>query len=194
MNNPKSRQQWIYDLLLSEPNSQYVDVWAKYRQKWARGKTTFDKDWKAAQKRHHNYQQKLQKEKEALSIQEDLKPLKYGLKTKNDRLLLLQKQIDATEKELELGVFVEMKKDGDKTLKWERTLTPHEKALLRRTIHQLQSEISKIEGDYAPIKQDVTTQGESLNQSTVDLTKLDLETLKKIKESQKSVTNQKNDN
>lgn len=194
MINPKSRQEWIYETLLESPELTYTETFAKYSLKFAKSKKTFDKDWTIASNNFNAFQERLKREKDEARLRAERQFVLNGLKTKNERLLVLQKQIDATEKELELGVFVEMKKDGDKMLKWERPLTPHEKALLRRTIHQLQSEISKIEGDYAPIKQDVTTQGESLNQSTVDLTKLDLETLKKIKESQKSVANQKNDN
>jgi len=186
MNNPKTRQEWIHEELTKEPNTSYSEMFSKYSVEFSKSEKTFSKDWNAAKQRHQDYQRKLQKEKEALTIQEDLKPLKNGLKTKNDRLLLLQKQIDQTEKELDTGVFTEMKREGKKVLKYDRPLTPYEKAMMRRTIKHLQSEISKIEGDYAPIKQDHTTNGESLNQSNVDLSKVDLETLKKLRDSQKT--------
>lgn len=182
MNNPKTRQQWIYDLLKSEPDLLYGDVFTKYLQKFTKlSRQTFTKDWNIAKQRHQDYQQKLQKEKEAISIKEDLEPLKRGLKTKNDRLITLQKQIDATERELEIGTFTEIKRDGDKALKFERPLTPYEKAMMRRTIKHLQSEISKIEGDYAPTKVDHSTLGKSLNTSNVNWEDAPTELLEEIK-------------
>ncbi len=185
MNNPKARQEWIYNELTKEPNTTYSEMCSKYAVSCGKSPRTFDKDWSIANERFQEFQKKLQKEKDNARIKLERDFIKNGLKTKYERVLIIQEQIEATIQELKSGVFKEVKRDGEKAVTWERPLTPYEKAMMRRTVKQLQSEISKIEGDYAPIKQDHTTNGESLNQSTVDLSKLDLDTLKKIKDSQK---------
>jgi hypothetical protein len=59
-----------------------------------------------------------------------------GLKSKAERLLILQDQID--------GCLDDLNK---------KKVTVFEKVALRKAIKELQSEISKIEGDYAPTKQ-----------------------------------------
>jgi hypothetical protein len=65
-----------------------------YGQKWAKGKTTFDKDWNIANERYIEYQNKANKAKEEASIAKEVEAVKMGLKTKNERLLIYQSQVD----------------------------------------------------------------------------------------------------
>lgn len=73
---------------------------------------------------------------------------KNGIKSKTERLMILQEQIDACLTDLD-----------------KPKLDIYEKVALRKTIKELQGEISKIEGDYATEKIDVTTKGKSVNTS-----------------------------
>jgi hypothetical protein len=78
--------------------------------------------------------------------------VKQGLKSKNERVLLLQKQVDDIQSELDADTTFEYIVVQGRIQKVVRPLTPTEKAHLRRSIKYIQSEISKIEGDYAPKK------------------------------------------
>lgn len=154
MNNPKTRQQWIYDLLKSEPTLSFTDCFSKYWGKYSKTEVTFNKDWKIASNRHLEYQEQLNKERERVSIEMDLEPLKSGLKSKHERLLNLQKQVEDCQSDLDAGIKPDYVIIGGKVQKLTKELTPLDKAYIRKTIRDLQSEISKIEGDYAPAKQE----------------------------------------
>jgi sulfate adenylyltransferase subunit 1 (EFTu-like GTPase family) len=143
MNNPATRQAWILEQLTERPTLSYVEVLADYRQKWAKSKATFDKDWNKATEQHKQRQQAINKAKEEAIISEEVKAAKNGLKSKYDRLMILQGQVDATLTDLE-----------------DRDLSKGEKVLLRRVLRELQAEISRIQGDYAPSKLETTNKVE----------------------------------
>jgi len=139
MNNPKDRQQWIYDALVQAPNTNYVEMFAKYTLEFAKSSKTFDKDWLKANESLKQYQYEVNKAKLKVSITEEVKALKIGIKSKMDRLMILQTEVE------------------NSLIDLESASTISEKVMLRKTIKELQSEISKIEGDYAATKtEDVT--------------------------------------
>lgn len=172
-NKPQYRQEWILDLLKSEPKISHGEMFGKYSVKFGCSGKTFDKDWKKAKSEIETYQIKVQKEKEAVSIAVEKEAIKKGLKTKIDRLLLLQEQIMQIEGELDKGECEDFKMIGGKAVKIIRPLLPLEKSAMRRNIKELQAEISKIEGDYATAKQEV-----EIKESKIDYSKIDTETLK----------------
>lgn len=151
INNPKQRQEWIFELLKKEVIS-YVEMWAKYGQKWAKGKTTFDKDWNKANARSLQYQSKVNSAKETASIEIEVEALKQGLKTKIDRLLFYQNQIDIMEKqlfgEIKFMFIVGNKPVSSHNSKNEFILPLEKQNEIRKQIKDYQTEISKIEGDY----------------------------------------------
>ncbi|WP_311329857.1 hypothetical protein [Capnocytophaga sputigena] len=153
-NNPKNRQTWILDSLKSEPSLSYSDMYAKYSLKFAKSKKTFDKDWKQSQKQHQDYQKQAQQVKLEESLAAEKEAVKKGLKTKIDRITILQKQIDNILERLEKGTHPQEVRNHDgKIQRYERTLTPSEITAYNRTIRELQSEISKMEGDYINVNQ-----------------------------------------
>ncbi|WP_315507844.1 hypothetical protein [Capnocytophaga leadbetteri] len=153
-NNPKNRQTWILDSLKSEPSLSYSDMWGKYEVMWGKGQTTFDKDWKQAQKQHQEYQKQAQQVKLEQSLSVEKEAVKKGLKTKIDRITILQKQIDNILERLEKGTHPQEVRNHDgKIQRYERTLTPSEITAYNRTVRELQSEISKMEGDYINVNQ-----------------------------------------
>ena len=85
--------------------------------------------------------QKRQKHFDAVTATETIKAARNGLKSKLERVLLLQDQIDE--------LLLDLENSGNKV-----SIT--DKAYLRKTIKDIQAEISKIEGDYAPNKKEVS--------------------------------------
>lgn len=173
VNTPAYRQQWILEELKKSPLISYVDMWRKYGVKWRKSENTFKKDWNKAQEEHKAYQTKANAEKERVSLEMEGEAVKMGLKTKIGRVLILQKQIEEIQKELNAGECEDIKVIKGEPKKFKRPLLPLEKSAMRRNIKDLQAEISKIEGDYAPIKQDHTTQGEKIGRDIITFITID---------------------
>lgn len=119
--------------------------------------------------------------KTELGITQEKEAVRSGLKTKNDRLLILQKLVDEcleqlTTKQCNDTIIVD---GGVRNIK--RLMNQRELNDTRKTLKDLQQEISKIEGDYAPTRTDVTTKGEKIN-NNVDLSNVPTELLLKLDE------------
>lgn len=145
MNNPTGRKQWILDRLKEAPAMSYVEMYAIYSQEFAKSRKTFDKDWVSASEDHRTYQNLINSAKLDASISEEIEAVKQGLKTKNERLLIYQSQVDNMLLELETKQCY----DDEGNI---RAMTQRELNDTRKTLQVIQSEISKIEGDYAPTK------------------------------------------
>lgn len=83
------------------------------------------------------------------NIQASLNSSVMGIKTKNDRLLILQTEVDNCLNELSEDTEYDHIVISGKVQKVSRQMTVIERTKLRQTAKDLQSEISKIEGDYA---------------------------------------------
>lgn len=149
-NNPKERQQWILDTLKINPTLSYSECWGEYKVKWGKGQSTFDKDWNISSNTFKEYQIKLNNEKDKESIAKEIEVLKNGIKTKHERLMILQNEIDECIYQLDLGTskFRRFDPELEDYIIDEKPLSIFEKVALRRAIKELQSEISKIQGDY----------------------------------------------
>lgn len=153
-NNPKERQAWILDELKLNPTTTFGNCFSKYYEKFSKSEVTFSKDWNVASDVFKEYQIKAKKAKDDASIELEVDALKSGLKSKIERQMILQEQIDKSLAELENDDATDLKWDAENKI-WDkvvRPLTVREKAELRKVVKELQSEISKMEGDYAPIK------------------------------------------
>lgn len=117
------------------------------------------------------------KEVEQVNLQAATEAAKMGLKTKNDRVLILQTEVDNCLQELSANVEYDYPVIGGKVQKVSRPMTVFERAKLRQTVYHLQSEISKIEGDYAPDKKEITGKD---GQPLVPETKLTPEQLERL--------------
>lgn len=169
-NTPTNRQKWILEELKKNPLLSYGDMFAKYSPNFAKTKRTFDKDWKQAQEELQTYQNKVQTEKERVSIAAEVEAVKQGLKTKIERLLNYQNLVDDCLKDLAEGMTNDIMFKNGEPKQYRRKMTVTEHNQTRKTLKELQAEISKIEGDYAPVKQDHTTKGESLNRTITFIT------------------------
>lgn len=174
-NNPKNRQAWILEELKKNPLLSFGEIFTLYLQNFTKklSRQILSKDYNIALKQLEIYQKELQTEKERVSIEVEKEAVKQGLKTKIDRLFVLQEQVEQIQKELEANECEDIKIIKGEPKKFKRSLLPMEKASMRKTLKELQSEISKIEGDYAPIKQDHTTNGEAIGERTITFITID---------------------
>lgn len=103
---------------------------------------------------------------------------KTGLKSKTDRVLLLQKQVEDIQADLTDNKTVGYVIIGGVVQKVTKELAAREKAYMRKCMKEIQSEISRIEGDYAPNRHEHTgkdgkpIETENKLSSNVDYTKL----------------------
>lgn len=79
--------------------------------------------------------------------------LKSGLKSKIERQAKIQKQIEDLEYELSAGIMITHTFVEGQLIEGRRAMNGLERSQIHRTIKELHSELSKMGGDYAPIKQ-----------------------------------------
>lgn len=142
------------DFILTELRKGNVEpksIITQFCTKFHKTDRTFWNMWNIASEEYKTELEAIKKEKAELYQAETLEAFKTQIKSKIERLAIYQTQIDHIEKELETGKTKELLgyKDG-KAQVIERDLTVFEKNSLRKTLKELQAEISKIEGDYAP--------------------------------------------
>ena len=150
-----SKEAYI-DFILKEINIGNVDaekVCAVFCSKFHKSERTFYNFWKKAKQQHSQQRETINNARLEQSIETEKEAVKIGLKSKFERLLILQKEVDNCTLDLENGFTEELKSTGELLT---RPITIQEKTALRNTIKNLQSEISKIEGDYAPTKAENT--------------------------------------
>lgn len=139
---------------LRSGNAERGKVLAKLGKKWQMGDRTFDRYWKIANERYIIEANEVNIAAKSILVSKNVESTLNGLKTKSERVAILQTQIDNCIKELESGETTEtvtaayMGSIISEEVK--RKHTPNETQLIRRTLKDLQAEISKIEGDYAP--------------------------------------------
>jgi hypothetical protein len=133
---------------LEKGNVKYNDVVNVFLPKFSLTRPTFDKYWKLANEAYKVKRDVINEAKLSETIQIEKEVVKTIISNKLERLEIYHNQIVNCIKELNHG-FTEDMKGGEL---FSRPLTISEKALLRKTIKDLQSEISKIEGDYATSK------------------------------------------
>ena len=88
-NTPQYRQQWILEELKKSPLLSYGEMWGKYEVKWGKGKTTFDKDWKQAQKQLQEWQNSINAEVAKQVVSAEVEERKKDLFAKMDALKIL---------------------------------------------------------------------------------------------------------
>jgi hypothetical protein len=152
---------FILDML----NSGIVDpknIISGFCSKFQKTERTFWNKWKISQSEYQILLTERQKAKNSTIVSNDVQNVSNGLKSKSERLMNLQRQADDIQRMLDSNITPDIVK-SPKQLEYmeiERKLTYIERAQLMKALRELQSEISKIEGDYAPIK------GENKNENS----------------------------
>lgn len=149
MTQPEQRQEWIFELLKLEGLT-YSVVFGQYSEKYGLSEKTFDKDWLKANGRFKIYQLSVNKAKDEVSIQSEITTLKMGLKSKQERLLEYQNEINSLQKRIDKNEDYKYLIANGVIQKVVCEIDLKTVAILHRAIKDLRSEISKIEGDYAP--------------------------------------------
>ena len=132
-NTPKNRQQWMLEELKKSPLLSYGVIWGKYGATWGKGQTTFDKDWKQAQKGLKDWQKTINEEVAKQVISAEVEERKKDLFAKMDALKILADIAKGKGREI----------DGEKFF-----------PSYRERISAI-TQLSKMEGWEAPIKQEV---------------------------------------
>lgn len=132
-NTPRHRQQWILEELKKSPLLSYGVIWGKYGATWGKGQTTFDKDWKQAQKQLQEWQNSINAEVAKQVISAEVEERKKDLFAKIDALKILADIAKGKGREI----------DGEKFF-----------PSYRERISAI-TQLSKMEGWEAPIKQEV---------------------------------------
>lgn len=87
--NPKYRQNWIVELLKTNPTANYTFVFAKYSDEFGLSDRTFDKDWKTANVTFTAYQELINLAKLDESIEIEKQAVRDGLMHKNEAMIIL---------------------------------------------------------------------------------------------------------
>ena len=156
MNTPAVRQQWIFEQLENNPLLTFRDCFSVYSVNFSKTERTFASDWNKATARHKELQQAKEKAIADTMVGHAVQAAQNGLKSKYERMARLQIEIEHMEAELENGRTVETIERGGKAVQFERPITIQERSLIRRTMQAFHSELSKMAGEYAAEKKELT--------------------------------------
>lgn len=147
---------------LKAGNVKYLDVASLFCAKFRLTRRSFDKYWKIANDNHANFIEKRETKLNEATIHNAIETLSNGLKSKSERLMNLQRQADDIQRMLDSNITPDIVK-SPKQLEYmeiKRELTYIERSQLMKALRDIQSEISKIEGDYAAVKQSIEVKQE----------------------------------
>lgn len=82
-------------------------------------------------------------------IEETKEAVKQGLKSKFERVMILQREVDKILQELDANVTTDYVAYQGYATRVVKEISVTDRAYMRKTLKDLQAEISKIEGDYA---------------------------------------------
>ncbi|MFC2441277.1 MAG: hypothetical protein ACFNUO_00415 [Capnocytophaga ochracea] len=132
-NTPKHRQQWILEELKKYPLLSFGEACQLYVSKWQKSERTFARDWESAQKQLQTYQKTINEELTRQVISTEVEARKKDLFAKIDALNILADIARGKGREI----------DGEKFF-----------PSYRERISAI-TQLSKMEGWEAPIKQEV---------------------------------------
>jgi (p)ppGpp synthase/HD superfamily hydrolase len=146
-----NKQNIINDILIElEKGIERVDCLAIIANKWQTATRTFDRYWKEANEQYKIKLESINKSLLEQSTEEQKERLKSGLKSKTDRLLILQNLIDNCLEQLTTKECEDVYFQNGEPYPYQRQMNQRELNDTRKTLNTLQIEISKIQGDYAP--------------------------------------------
>ena len=129
-----------------------AEILRKYAKKWQIAERTIDRYLKPAKEIAKKLSNKANKAAEDVYVSETVEAAKSGLKSKFDRVMILQGQCSQIENELIANVSTDYIVISGKLQRVVKEIPVTDRAYLRKTLKDLQAEISKIEGDYAAVK------------------------------------------
>jgi len=156
----KADQEKQIDFIVSElrKGSERVIILQKFAKVYKVSTKTFDNRLKIAKDRHFKQAEEVRQAMQGAFIESEQILLKQGLKSKEERQLSLQKQIDDIEKILDDGITPDAIVDNKAMISVdiERKLTAIERANLMKVHRELIAELNKMDGSYAPAETKTT--------------------------------------
>ncbi len=151
----KPNKQTYIDFILGELNNgnvQYTSIMLAFVSKFELTEQTFVRYWNTANELYKEAQNSLNEVLNKEIQASALEGLKIGLKTKQQRTLEKQKDIKLLRDSVESGLTDDYYIADGQYITYQRPLTMVEKATILKRASEIESEISKIEADYAPLK------------------------------------------
>lgn len=154
---PKVNKQVIVDFIVSrlEKGDRRSEILAKVGEKWQENKfspRTFDRMLKTANGIQKERQEKATKAADAVYIETKSDAVKNGLKSKLEKQLHIQKEIEGIQSDIDRGILEDYVIISGRVQMVNKKMNAESKAYLRKVIKELYAELNKMEGDYAPTK------------------------------------------
>lgn len=162
-----------------EKGKNRAELIPKYAKKWGIAETTIDRYLQDARGILKDRQKLAKKVADETLATETKKAVVEGVKTKTERILILQEQADAIIAELNANQTPSYFTINGRVQKVMKEISVTERAGMRKVLRELMAEISKIEGDYAPIK-NANTDKNGNDIERLDMSKLSVSTLKEL--------------
>lgn len=151
-----NKQNIINDILIElEKGVGYKECFGLIRIKTDIVRSTFSNYWKEANEQYKIRLESINKELLIQSTEEQKERLKSGLKSKTERLMILQNLIDTCLEQLTTKECDDVYFQEGCPIAYKRQMNQRELNDTRKTLNTLQIEISKIQGDYAPTKTEI---------------------------------------
>ena len=154
---PKPNEQTQIDFIVDclRKGEQRKTILGKFGKKWESvSRTTFDRRLRQAETNLQGEQQRIQATAEQ-EVAKEVEVRKSKIMTSIERQEFLQKQINDIQDEIDRGVLEEYIVVGGKLQVVNKIMNAESKAYLRKTMKDLLTELNKMDGSYAAIKQDV---------------------------------------
>lgn len=132
------------------------DILSKFVKLCQKDKRTIERYYKTAEQSHSSKAQMIEKEVTEVLVRETVNQAKMGLKLKFDRQIEIQVEIDDLLTRLRSGKTKDVYFKSGKPITYERNLTPNEISNFKKTLLLLNAELSKMAGDYAPTRSELS--------------------------------------
>ena len=156
------KQQYISFIISElEKGKSYKETSLVFLSKFKLSEPTFVKYWKLANEDYSKTLDKVREAKEAVYIENEVKATKDALKTKHERMLLIQKELLRCYENLDTGMtddnFLTGNPSNKEPKQYRRKMTIDERNKTRKTAKELSAELSKLNGEYEKHNKDKAT-------------------------------------
>lgn len=138
-----------------------------YEQTRTKFKMTKQRFWNMFDVVHADWAKLKDKAESEGIIEATKEAAKTGLKSKLEKQLHIQKEIDSIQADIDRGILEDYVIVGGKVQVVNKTMNAETKAYLRKTIKDLYAELNKMDGDYAPNRH--TLEGELKKEITLNI-------------------------
>lgn len=132
-----------------EKGNDWKNTFALFKRKFALTRQTFDKYWKIANEAYSKRLSEINELKAEQYKESELKAHRDGVQTKQERILMLQKELIKCYEDLESGMtddsFITK---AEKPTSYKRKMSTSEINQTRKVAKDLSAEISKLNNDY----------------------------------------------